>query len=347
MSIRLLAITCLLGAWPALAAEPDASDFCGGPELRVDAAFPVSDAQCAKLSALHAAREHGLDPADYRLQEIEALAAHSLNARHERLDELLDEAYRKFASDVSLGRVDPELADPDWHIPSRRGGPDDESKPLDEAIAASPFPPHPAYARLRTAMTAYLAIQSAGGWPILPDGPALSVGMRDEAVEIARNRLRITGDFDADVEADAWFFGAGLDAAVRAFQARQGLKVDGVVGGDTREAMNVPVEARIEQLAIALERWRWVPRELGTDYAWVNVAELRLRVVGDGEPRLTSRVIVGHSSRPTPSLQGEIRQLVFNPSWSLPTTIATEDLLPKIQRDPEFLARGGYRVYTG
>lgn len=334
-----------------LAPSALAEALCAGAAMEVEPAFPITERQCAHLAALRAAEQHGLDPADYDLDELEVLAAHAPAGSGQRLSEQLERSYSRFAVDVAYGRVEPGLADPEWHIPNPRRdavvaeSPDSGILSTDELNP--PYPPHPEYARLREAMIDYLSILADGGWPQVPAGPNLMVGMRDARVELVRDRLRTTGDFDTDMEADPWFFGAGLDAAVREFQARHGLKVDGIVGGDTREMMSVPVEVRIEQLGIAMERWRWLPRDLGEQYAWVNAAELTLKVMMGEEPVLLSRAIVGHSSRPTPSLQSEIRQLVFNPTWSVPPTIATEDLLPKVQRDPDFLSRGGYRVFTG
>lgn len=299
----------------------------------------LTQPQLQKLAALRAASEDGLDPADYDVDELDTLAAGTAPDGGQRLLALLDRAYEAFEQDLAYGRLNPAVVDSDWHIPV-------PTRP-EEVGAAAPAPPNSAYRRLREAMVAYLAIRRDGSWPQIPAGPALAVGIRDARVEIARDRLRLTGDFTGDTQADAWMFGAGLDAAVRRFQARHGLSVDGVIGESTRAVMNVPVEARIRQLAIAMERWRWLPRDLGDEYVWINAAELRLEVFRHGKSVLSARTIVGHSTRPTPSLRSEIRQIVFNPSWTVPPTIATEDLLPKLRNTPGYLERYGYRVYTG
>ncbi len=294
----------------------------------------------AQFEALIAAHEHGLTPADYDVAALAELAANP--ATTGRFTDRLHDAFLRYAADVARGRLSPGI-DPDWHI---RPPPADDIPAIDD-IAHLP-PPHADYRRLHDALRRYEAIRAQGGWTTLPPGPTLTVGMRVPDVAIARNRLRLTDDYDATLlQADSHMFDAGLDAAVRAFQARHALRVSGRIDDATRAALNVPVEARIEQLAIAMERWRWLPRELGARFVWVNAAEATLRVIDAGQTVLSMRAIVGHSTRPTPSLQGEIRHIVFNPTWSVPMTIATEDLLPKLRRDPDFLARNNFRLFSG
>lgn len=294
----------------------------------------------AQFDALIAAHEHGLTPADYNVARLAKLAT-NLSAA-DRFDDRLQDAFLRYAADVARGRLSPDI-DPDWHIPP----PSIDELPTIDDIAGLP-PPHADYRRLHDAMRRYEAIRTQGGWAEIPPGPVLSVGMRDPDIAIARDRLRRTGDYDPNLlQADSHMFDAGLDAAVRRFQARHALRVDGRIDAATRAAMNVPVDARIEQLAVAMERWRWLPRELGARYVWVNTAEAILRVIDTGRTVLSMRAIVGHSTRPTPSLQGNIRRIVFNPTWSVPVTIATEDLLPKLRRDRDFLARNGFRVFAG
>lgn len=295
-----------------------------------------TEQQATQLAAIRAARTHGLDPENYGLREIEASVA---RVDAEAFAALIEQSFGQYAADLRSGRTDPNRMDPDWHLTA-------PERTTDESMAGaqSGAPPYAAYQRLQEAMLRYLAIERLGGWPELTAGPALSVGVRDAQVQAVRDRLRLTGDFAGDAQADAWFFGSGLDHAVRRFQARHGLQVNGVIDAATRAAMNVPVDTRITQLAVAMERWRWLPRDLGSEFVWVNVPQLAVEVVESGETKLTVRAIVGHSSRPTPSMASEIRQIVFNPSWYVPRSIATEDLLPKLKKDPEFAERNRFQV---
>lgn len=231
----------------------------------------------------------------------------------------------------------PPAADPDWHIPILHDGATGDP----DAARASP---HPQYERLRQALGAYQAIERAGGWPSVEDGPDLALGARDERVTVLRNRLRLSGDYAHEMQADPWFFDTAMDEALRRFQLRHGLAATGVLDERTRSAANVSVGERSAQLRITMERWRWLPPDLGSRYAWVNTANPTLQVIDGGRTVLTMKTIVGHPGRPTPSMKSEIRQVVFNPTWTVPHTIAVEDLLPRQQEDGDYLARHRFRV---
>jgi murein L,D-transpeptidase YcbB/YkuD len=228
--------------------------------------------------------------------------------------------------------VSPEHADPDWHIPPRDAG------------SADTPPGHPQYTRLTRALEDHLAMAAAGGWPEVPAGAALHVGERDPRVEPLRNRLRIAGDYSGGMLADSWYLERDLAEALGRFQARHGLPPSGVLDERTLAALNVPLAGRIGQLEVTLQRWRWLPPRLPARHVWVNTVATTLDVVESGSSVLTMRVIVGHPSRPTPSLAGELRQVIFNPTWSVPRTIAVEDLLPRQQEDAGYLARHRFRV---
>ncbi|MBL8199497.1 MAG: L,D-transpeptidase family protein [Chromatiales bacterium] len=223
--------------------------------------------------------------------------------------------------------------DPDWHIPLATGAGE---------------PQHPDAVRLRDALARYQQLAAAGGWPELPAGTSLQPGQRDARVVALRDRLRIGGDFAGlPGTADAWFFDGGLQRAVQDFQARHGLPATGVPDERTIAALNVPAPERVRQLQSTLTRWSWLPRDFGPRYLWVNVPGGSLALVEDGTTTLAMRVIAGHPDRPTPSFQDTVTAIVENPSWSVPRTIAVEDLLPTQQEDPTFLARLGIRVFDG
>jgi murein L,D-transpeptidase YcbB/YkuD len=198
---------------------------------------------------------------------------------------------------------------------------------------------------LLAAALARLEEQSAAGEPApVPAGPQLRVGQRDPRVAALRARLRARGDYSGTAGADAWYFDAALDAALRRLQRRHLLVEDGVLGERTLAAVNRSAAELADQLRVTLERWRWLPADLGREYVWVNIARARLDLVTEGASSLSMRVVVGHRDRPTPSLAGRINLVVFNPSWSVPARIAIEDLLPRQQADATFLGSHGFQV---
>lgn len=224
--------------------------------------------------------------------------------------------------------------DPDWHIPLRPAGAGESQRPEAQ--------------RLRAALAQYRALAASGGWAELPAGPALQAGQRDERVALLRDRLRSSGDFSGTpATADAWFFDLPTAQALQAFQRRHALPDSGQLDERTRSALNVPVEARIQQLQATLSRWNWLPDDFGPRHLWINIVTGTLEVIDHGATVLQMRVIAGHPSRPTPSFQDTIWQIVVNPSWSVPHTIAVEDLLPAQQADPDFFQRLGIRVLQG
>ena len=133
-------------------------------------------------------------------------------------------------------------------------------------------------------------------------------------------------------------FDERLAQAVRQFQARHGLAADGIVGEATVRAMNVPASGRIWQIALNLERWRWLPRDLGPRYVTVNAADATLRVVEDDRTVLASRVVVGDLQHPTPVVQARLDAVVLNPKWNLPNSIAAREILPRLRENRRYLA---------
>jgi len=312
-------------------------------------ALDVSDIQRAELDALRSSERQGLEPADYHLDRLDVLAQAHDEASVRRFSAALDSAFTRFAHDLARGRLGPSV-DPQWHLEAEP----DVSMPLPAFGSAGEVrawldrlvPTDPQYGGLLAVLGRYLDIARQGGWPAVPAGADLRVGMRDERVVALRNRLRISGHYTAEMGADPLYFDAGLDAALRRFQAEQGLWVDGTLEAKTLAALDVDVGRRIEQLKVTLERWRWLPRDFGARYVWINIASQDMTVVEQGQSRLAMRVIVGRSYRQTPSLQGILNQVTFNPTWTVPFKLAIEDILPQQRRNPQFLASKQIRVFS-
>jgi murein L,D-transpeptidase YcbB/YkuD len=162
-------------------------------------------------------------------------------------------------------------------------------------------------------------------------------------VTTLKHRLQLTADLDRASEGVDAVFDAALVHGLRRFQERHGLDADGKVGASTLAALNVPVEARVRQIELNMERWRWLPQTLGDRYILVNIANFALDVVERGRSVLTMRVVVGRPARRTPFFSAEMTYLVLNPHWYVPPTIAIQDKLPLIRRDPGYVSRQNFK----
>jgi len=298
--------------------------------------------------AIAAVAAEGLEPARYVLPERipdSALASQALRLHDRQLTGL----YLRLARDLHAGEFSPREIDANWYLPVE---PFDPAAALQillqrtdpQALVQALTPQSPGYRRLRDALRAYRLLAAQGGWQQLPAFATLRPGEQRPEVPLLRSRLQVEGDHPATEPLQAELFDATLEAAVRHFQARNGLVEDGVVGAKTLAALNVPVEERVNQIRANLERWRWLPRNLGNDYLLVNTAGYELSLVIDGQPVLRQRTINGTQERQTPSFASRITHLVVNPKWTVPRLIAVKDLLPKQQRDVEYLPHLGIQV---
>lgn len=320
--------------------------------------------------ALQTLEGDGLDPRDYRADALvaeqrrleEAGAGHRELARFDlQASEVLLTALRH----LQRGRLDPRDVDPEWEIPP--AAPPLDLAAISRAVDGERFeqafgearPPYAPYERLRSGLARYRNIERLGGWPTLPDEPrVLRAGDVDDAVAQLRRRLAMEGALEvmvadtgafpgAELESpDPRRFDATLEAAVRRFQRRHLLDVDGAVGPQTRAALNVPVAARIDQIRLNLERARWLLHGLPEAFVLVDIAGYRLSYFRPGGEIWQSRIVVGQPYRRTPSLRSEITHMTVNPTWTVPPTILREDVLPRVRRDPSYLQSQNMRVLT-
>ncbi len=214
------------------------------------------------------------------------------------------------------------------------------------AYLAGLAPRNPSYRGLQEALRQYRSAAAAGGWSPLPNGPTLKPGMSDRRVPALRAQLGAMGLLENE-DGDSPVYDSDLVLAVEQFQHRHGLATDGVVGPKTRAALSVTAPERVQQIIVNMDRWRWMPADLGQNHVFVNLAAFELNAVEDGEAALTMRVVVGKRRRQTPSFSDEISYLDFNPYWHVPYSIATRDILPKARRNPGYLANSGIRVLVG
>jgi murein L,D-transpeptidase YcbB/YkuD len=205
---------------------------------------------------------------------------------------------------------------------------------------ASALPPqNPGYTRLIGAHGRYQALAARGGWPSLSQ--TVKPGDQGPSVSALRTRLTIE---DSAVAPGSDIYDNALADAVKRAQARHGLAEDGVVGAATLRALNVSAADRARQIALNLERWRWMPRDLPAARAELNIAAATLQVSAPGSAPLGMRVIVGQPKKPTPMFTDAIKAVVLNPPWNVPQDIAVKEIWPKIRKDPGYMAKEGFVV---
>ncbi len=302
------------------------------------------------LGVVEAARADGLDPDDYPHAAIRRL----LQSGGEpdslaRLDLLLSRTLLAYGSHLSRGRIDPAAVDSPWTAAPRAVDLAAALKAvLDSGRPAQVLerlaPPHPGYAKLREALKRHRGIADRGGWPAFPAGRNLVPGTRDARVVALRTRLTGEGDLPSGNDGGD-VYDTAVVHAVQRFQTRHGLEPDGVVGAATRGALNVPVRVRIRQIELNLERWRWLPRSLGRRYVMVNSAAFELALIDSGRTVMTTQAVVGRGDWPTPIVSGQITSLIFSPVWNIPRSIAVEEVLPLVQRDPQYLRQQRISVF--
>ena len=304
------------------------------------------------LRLLRQASEHGLDPARYDVDALERRLA-GLRAQDETdFDRALSTAMLQYLGDLHVGRVlsryrqgagagfDPAAA---LRLALAEGG-------LEEVVEAA-LPPVPLYGRVKAALAQYRSLaKAAPSWPALPPATGVQPGEPYAGAALLGERLRLLGDLGAgQVEADEGRYTPALAEGVRRFQARHGLADEGILGPDTLAALSVPLTQRVTQLALTLERLRWLPPMHSPRVVAVNVPTYRLWAFDARDnyaaPVLEMRVIVGTAVRtPTPLFIGEMRHLEFKPYWNVPPSIQKGEIVPKLARNPAYLEQNDMEV---
>lgn len=308
------------------------------------------------IAAIRNSEAEGLDPTDYHLEELESRLTQipidnsAPSPQRVDLDILLTDSLIRLAYHYFYGKVDARELDDNWNF----------DRPLDQknAIAALEkmlaatslasalnqlLPEHVAYQNLKKALERYRQIQAAGGWQPVPQGPTLRSGDTDVRVVALRQRL-VAEAFLSPASNQGELFDAEVEEAVKQFQDHHFLTADGVVGRGTLATLNVPIEARIDQLRVNLERGRWVLHDLESRFVIVDIAGFEAWYYNDNERVWASRVQVGKPYRATPVFRDQITYLDFNPTWTVPPTIMAKDILPKVKRDVSYLSKRNIKV---
>lgn len=314
-----------------------------------------SAAVSAFLKALGKAEVEGLSSRDYHDEEIKILLRSwespppdEQSATQADLDILLTDAYLAYAAHLYGGKIEPGRVSDQWpaqknynpKIPELR-----EIPPPDrlEQTLLDLTPAYLGYQQLRDLLARYRRIEAAGGWPVVPRGK-LVFGQRNAHVAALKKRLYLSGELPALPAKNRDLYDGALEKAVRLFQRAHNQKEDGVAGPATLRLVNIPVAARIDQIRLNMERWRWMPRNMDR-YIFVNIPSFEMKVAENGLVVLKMRTIVGKEENPTPSFADRLTQIEINPVWNVPRSIIEKEIIPKVKRDPTYLSREGIRIY--
>ncbi|WMS44988.1 L,D-transpeptidase family protein [Acuticoccus sp. MNP-M23] len=203
-----------------------------------------------------------------------------------------------------------------------------------------------ALGRMQMAIQRYRSIEATGGWPLIvpTSRTALQLGSRDDVVEVLRQRLAISGDLTQQ-GGRSNVYDSYVAAAVKRFQLRHGLPDNGALDQPTIDAMNVPAGVRVRQLEMNLTRISEKSGELSSRYVLVNIPAAEIEAVENGRVRSRHTAVVGKVDRPSPILTSKIHEINFNPYWTVPVSIIRRDLIPKMQKDPSYLADQKIKIY--
>ena len=308
-----------------------------------DVAFSEPAQKILKL--FEAAESEGLRPSDYLTPDLDPAGAKGDPAKLAALETAFSGAALRYATHLYNGRIIPQSIDANFDI---------QPKPLDTAallvqLAGSPDPvavlaalepAHPEFLALKSALATFDETQTDRPAQIA-EGPSLKPGMSDPRVPLLRTRLELPA-------VDGLVYDDAMVEAMKAFQTAEQLDVDGVMGPATLAALNGGLPVTRADIIANMERWRWMPRDLGAFNVFVNIPEYRLAINRDGAEEYTTRVVVGTTKNQTPVFSDNIRHVVVNPYWNVPSSIIKGEIAPAVLRNPGYTdAKNMDLIYNG
>lgn len=288
------------------------------------------------IALIEKSADEGFRPGDYITDALDVAAAGTDPKKLAALETAFSDAALRYAQDIYGGRIRPtDVSALITEKPKRI----DEAATLEQlAVSDDPAavlmalePRHPEFIALKAALAKF---NTAGAEKqiTIADGIVLKPGMSDTRVPDLRKRLDITAE-----DAASLVYDEALVAAVMTFQDSLGLTADGITGPATVAALNGGVAATKEDIIANMERWRWMPDELGDFNVFVNIPEFRLAITKGGEQQYTTRVVVGTTKNQTPVFSDNIRHIVVNPYWNVPSSIARNEIAPRLMSNPGYL----------
>ena len=300
----------------------------------------------AKIMKLfEAAEEEGLRPADYLTPDLMVDGAKGDPAKMAALETAFSRAIMRYATHIYTGRVAPQSISASLDIQPKKL--DEASLLVQLASSADPVPvlqalepTHPEFLALKAALASFDESQDEAPLRI-EAGPTLKPGMSDARVPALRTRFSLP-------PADGLVYDDTLVEAMKSFQQSLNLDVDGVMGPATLTAINGGAPIARADIIANMERWRWMPRDLGEFNVFVNIPEYRLAISRNGAEEYTTRVVVGSVKNQTPIFSDNIRHIVVNPYWNVPSSIVKNEIAPAVLRNPGYIDSNNYDLlYQG
>ncbi|MEX2511752.1 MAG: L,D-transpeptidase family protein [Cyclobacteriaceae bacterium] len=305
----------------------------------------------------------GLVPEDYHLERIEFYFKQFSNNQPSPpsnlelagLDILLSDAFFLFASHLYKGKIHPEYLISGWDIRTKTSEPEFIAQ-LREALAAHDIRKHlfsfrpkfPLYGRMRKSLIYFHDKKKEvnSGWKTITYDHSIKPLESHISIPSIRQKLLFWGDLKEYTWLEEALYDSAMLKGVMEFQARNGLLPDGLIGKATIEAINKSPEALIAQVAVNMERLRWIPDTTLNEFILVNIANYSLDYIKNRDTLLHSKVIVGKTYRKTPVFDAQLSYLVFNPTWTVPPTILKNDIIPEVKKNPQYLRSKKMRLLT-
>jgi L,D-transpeptidase YcbB len=298
----------------------------------------------------------GLNPYTYHVTQINAMLRQLKSMDSSKsaplladLDATLTDAFFLMADHLSNGIVKARGVSSHFTFPEKKNinFHDVENRAIRTGNAAQELnalaPKNPMYARLKEKLAEYYKIAENGGFLPIAANDSLQPGEQGEAVKLIKQRLYTTGELEELPKSPE--YDKALQAAIKKFQKNNHIESDGLIGVSTLKALNAPVDVHIQKIALNMDRLRVLPTYMANRHVIINIPSYTLNAYRDGTSVLTMPIVVGKPSRPSCILNSRITQVIFNPYWNVPTSIAGGEIIPELRHNPGFLRENNIRVF--
>ncbi len=303
------------------------------------------------LTELLKSDEEGLNPEDYKvktLSDFEKKSATLNDSDLAKYDILLTESFQKYISHLTNGTLNPRKLYKNWDLKENYIDLNETlTNLLDSDSLADKIeqlkPNHIVYKRLKKALKLINTFPK-DDFKALKIAEIIAPNDTNPSIIDIKKRLTYWKELQPQ-DSLTTIYDPETILAIKKFQSRHGLAIDGIIGPATISSLNFSKKQRMQQIIVNLERWKWYPKEMGKEYVIINIPDYRLTLIKEKDTLRTHRVIVGRAKRKTPILSSKLTQVVFNPTWTVPPTILREDVIPAILKNRSYLSESNIKIY--